>query len=64
MPPSYEQRAFDPLGRRGRWQLVATPDGRDGSLTVHQDVRVWLADLEANRPLEVALSLASIPVMC
>ncbi len=28
--PSYDQRAFDPANRRGRWQLVAAPDGADG----------------------------------
>jgi len=42
LAPSYEQRAFPEAERRGRLRLVASPDGRDGSLVVHQDVRVFL----------------------
>jgi redox-sensitive bicupin YhaK (pirin superfamily) len=43
--PSYGQRRFDEAGRDGRWQVVASPDGRDGSLAIHQDATVHLADL-------------------
>jgi redox-sensitive bicupin YhaK (pirin superfamily) len=39
--PSYEQRYFDPSERRGTLRVVASPDGRDGSLTVHQDVSMY-----------------------
>jgi redox-sensitive bicupin YhaK (pirin superfamily) len=45
--PSYEQRAFPPEGRRGALRLVASPDGRDGSLTVHQDARLYATLLGA-----------------
>jgi redox-sensitive bicupin YhaK (pirin superfamily) len=45
LPPSYEQRAFPESERQGRLRLVASPDGRDGSLTVQQDVRVFLSSL-------------------
>jgi redox-sensitive bicupin YhaK (pirin superfamily) len=38
--PSYEQRPFPEAERRGRLRLVASPDGADGSLTIHQDARV------------------------
>lgn len=44
--PSYEQRAFPESERYGRLQLVASPDGRDGSLTIHQDARVYLGSLD------------------
>jgi quercetin 2,3-dioxygenase len=44
-PPGYEQRRFEQ--RPGEMVLVASPDGRDGSLTVHQDVLVWRAVLAA-----------------
>jgi hypothetical protein len=44
--PSYEQQAFDEEGRRGRFQLVASPDGADGSLTIHSDARIFLATLD------------------
>ena len=45
LPPGYEQRSFDPSGRLGHWQVVASVDGRDGSLTIHQDATVALARL-------------------
>jgi redox-sensitive bicupin YhaK (pirin superfamily) len=37
-PPSYEQKMFEPAASRGKLLLVAARDGRDGTLTVHQDV--------------------------
>lgn len=42
LAPGYEQRRFPEEERRGRLRLVASPDGRDGSLTLHQDARVHL----------------------
>jgi len=39
-PPGYEQRAFPEAERRGRLRLVASPDGRDGSVTIQQDASV------------------------
>lgn len=39
--PSYEQIAFSEGERRGALRLVASPDGADGSVTIHQDVRVF-----------------------
>ena len=35
--PGYEQRAFPEAERRGRLRLLASSDGRDGSVTIHQD---------------------------
>jgi len=43
LTPGYEQRAFAPEERRGRLHPVASPDGRDGALTVHQDAVVYAA---------------------
>jgi len=51
LTPSYDQRAFDDFGHRGFFQLVASPDGSDGSLKVHQDVRLWRAQLDPGREL-------------
>ncbi len=39
--PSYEQKAFPPAERDGRLRLVASRDGRDGSLTIHQDADLY-----------------------
>jgi redox-sensitive bicupin YhaK (pirin superfamily) len=49
LPPSYEQRAFDLEKNRGRWILVAAKDGRDGAVTVHQDVALSVARLLPGR---------------
>ncbi len=56
LPPSYEQRAFDFEEMRNRWRLVASPDGKDGSLTVHQDVAIYRATLTAGARLEQTLT--------
>jgi len=38
--PGYEQKAFADADKRGRLRLVASPGGRDGSLTVHADANL------------------------
>ncbi|WP_224366113.1 pirin family protein [Hyalangium versicolor] len=38
LEPSYEQKAFSEKERQGRFRVVASPDGREGSVTVHQDM--------------------------
>jgi redox-sensitive bicupin YhaK (pirin superfamily) len=45
LTPSYEQLAVGEEEKRGRFRLVASPDGVDGSLTIHQDARLYLASL-------------------
>lgn len=41
LEPGYEQRAFSEDDRRGRLRLIASREGGDGSVTIHQDVRVY-----------------------
>src|SRR5438445_4570070 len=45
LEPSYQQRSLSEEDRRGRFRLVASPDGADGSLTIHQDARLYLSSL-------------------
>jgi redox-sensitive bicupin YhaK (pirin superfamily) len=40
LKPGYEQRSFPPDERRGRLRLIASSDGANGSVVIHQDVRV------------------------
>ncbi len=40
LKPGYEQKAFAPAERSDRLKLVASRDGRDGSLTIHQDAEL------------------------
>jgi redox-sensitive bicupin YhaK (pirin superfamily) len=49
LTPSYEQRTFSDEEKRGAFRLVASPDGRNDSLTIHQDARVFLASLNAGQ---------------
>lgn len=41
IPPSYEQRTFAEEEKRGRLRVVASPDGAEGSVTLHQDARMY-----------------------
>jgi redox-sensitive bicupin YhaK (pirin superfamily) len=50
LEPSYEQKAF-PLEKTGQLHLVASPEGREGSLTVHQDVALYAGRLQAGDTL-------------
>jgi len=56
LEPGYEQRAFDFERSRNQWNLVASRDGRDSSLTVHQDVELVRAvvDRGSELPYRVA----------
>jgi redox-sensitive bicupin YhaK (pirin superfamily) len=54
LTPSYEQKAF-PLDERGRLHLVASSDGRDGSVTVHQDAELRAGRLDAGNRVSHAL---------
>jgi quercetin 2,3-dioxygenase len=47
LAPSYEQQAFPLAERRGRLRLVAAPGGEDGSVSVHRDARLFVANLAA-----------------
>jgi len=41
IPPSYEQKHFAEQEKRGRLRLIASPDGAEGSVTLHQDARAY-----------------------
>ena len=56
LTPGYEQKAFPTEERTGTLRLVASRDGREGSVTVHQDVALYASVLEPGQ--EVAHTLA------
>jgi redox-sensitive bicupin YhaK (pirin superfamily) len=39
--PSYEQKHFKPEDKRGRLRLIASPDGAEGSVRIHQDALIY-----------------------
>jgi redox-sensitive bicupin YhaK (pirin superfamily) len=56
LAPGYEQKTFPEADRRGRLRLVASRDGRDGSVSIHQDARLYAAVLEAGQRVAHALA--------
>ena len=54
LPPSYDERRFGDDEKRGRLRLIASRDGRDGSVVVHQDVDLYAALLEPADELSFA----------
>lgn len=44
--PGYEQKAFPEAEKRGKLRLIASPDGKDGSVTIHQDAKLYISLLE------------------
>lgn len=55
LTPGYEQKAFPADETDGPVRLVASRDGRDGSLTIHQDAGVSLIRLDPGKKLAVPL---------
>ena len=53
--PGYEELEVPESTRRGRLRLVASPDGADGSATIHQDARVHAALLDGDERVEHAI---------
>ena len=54
--PGYEEKRFTTSDKRGRLRLIASPDRAEGSVLIHQDVRVYagLFDGDENARLPIA----------
>ena len=52
LEPGYEQKAFTEDERRGRLKLIASEDASEGSVTVHQDVKLFASILPAGEQVE------------
>lgn len=55
LAPSYEEKHFSVEERRGRLRLIASTDGHDGSVELHQDARLFASILDAGQTLVHAL---------
>jgi len=53
--PEYEEKRFGPEEKRGRLRLIASPNGTDGSVRIHQDARVLAGLLDGDE--RVALQI-------
>jgi len=51
LTPSYEQKAFSAEEKDGRWCLVVSPEGREGSLRIHQSAEMYVARLSQGQTL-------------
>lgn len=56
LQPSYEQRSFEPGALRDRLVVVASRDGRDGSLTIHQDAALYVTKLSLGSAIEQGIA--------
>ena len=54
--PSYEEKKFDRAEKEGRLRLVASPDGTDGSVRMHQDARLYAGLFDAGQGARLALA--------
>jgi quercetin 2,3-dioxygenase len=55
LSPGYEQRNFAEAERRGRLRQIVSPDGAEGSITIHQDARVYAGRLDAGASTDYGL---------
>jgi len=56
LTPGYEQTTFSAAEKQGRLRLVASPDGRDGSVTIHQDAYLYAGLLNKGDHLSQTLA--------
>ena len=54
--PGYEQKAFLEEEKRSRLRVIAAPDGREGAVTLHQDVSLYVSLLDKDQQVTHTLS--------
>jgi redox-sensitive bicupin YhaK (pirin superfamily) len=54
--PSYQETHFSPDAKRDQLRLIASPDGADGSLLIHQDARIYATILDGSARLTHVLA--------
>jgi quercetin 2,3-dioxygenase len=60
LQPSYEQKFFTSEDKRGRLRLIASRDGREGSVTVHQDADLYASLLRQNEQVSHRIAAGRI----
>jgi hypothetical protein len=56
--PGYEQKTFEPADKQGRLRVVASPDGREGSVTIHSDAVIYAGLFDGGQSAELRLEPA------
>lgn len=54
--PSYEEKHFDTASKQGALRLIASPDGRDNSVLIHQDASIFAAILNGDEQVKQPLA--------
>jgi redox-sensitive bicupin YhaK (pirin superfamily) len=54
--PGYEERRFEAADKRGRLRMIASPDGADGSVRIHQQARVYAGLFEGEESDELMIA--------
>jgi redox-sensitive bicupin YhaK (pirin superfamily) len=52
LQPGYEEQHFSRAEKLNQWRLLGSNDGRDGSLTIHQDISLYSAVIESGHEVE------------
>lgn len=55
--PGYEQTFFSDKEKKGKLRLIASPDGNDGSVTIHQDAKIYSTLLDENEVVSYQLNI-------
>ena len=56
MKPDYAQKAYSDAEKRGRLRLVVSPDGAAGSVSIHQDARLYAGLFDGDEQAELQLA--------
>lgn len=54
--PSYEQKYFSTSDKKNNLKLVVSPDGKDGSVSIHQDIEIYASILDENKTVSLPVS--------
>ncbi len=61
MAPGYEQKTFSEAEKNGKLRVVASPDGRDGSVTIHADAVLYAGVFREGEAAELTLAQGTGP---
>ena len=56
LTPSYEQKFFPEAEKSNHLRVIVSPDGRDGSVTIHQDTYIYVTNLDAGKSVVYSTS--------
>lgn len=58
LTPSYQEQRFSATQKKNQWCLIVSPNQRNGSIKIHQDVNIYASQLDVGHSLHCAIDLA------